>query len=312
MNILAFALAAFALAAQPPAPAPRTITDAEIIARYPPPGRMVDIGGGRRLHLHCMGPDGGPTVLIETGAISSAVYYRRAQEEVAKFARACVYDRAGLGWSDPVPFPLSIEGRADDLHRLIEKASFKGPLILAGHSMGGLIIRTDLKKHPGDAAAVVLIEASEEQSIVSARGRQSNLDGAKQLGDIAAGLDAGFDVPFFRMPGGPAEQEIAVRAAVFRTGQEEMLALSRYGDELQRLGGLGGLGSKPLVVMRRGRYDPGVPEQANLDWLAAQQRLAALSTRSVMLVSEKGRHTIHSDAPEDFARAVRTAMAMLR
>ena len=42
----------------PPAAAP--------YARPAPPGRLVDIGG-RRLHVECKGPAGGPTVVFEAG-----------------------------------------------------------------------------------------------------------------------------------------------------------------------------------------------------------------------------------------------------
>ncbi|HEX5008163.1 MAG TPA: hypothetical protein VFV70_13685, partial [Hyphomonadaceae bacterium] len=97
--------------APPEPPAPQSAGDvrsAEILKRYPAPGRMVDIGG-RRLHVLCRGPESGPTVIVETGAIASSVFYWQAQDEIARTARVCVYDRAGLGWSDPAPLPRTLK-----------------------------------------------------------------------------------------------------------------------------------------------------------------------------------------------------------
>ena len=68
--------------------------------RFPQIGRSVDIGG-RSLNIHCSG-DGSPTVVLE-----NALGYRwmPIQREVTKFTRACWYEQAGYGWSDPGPKP---------------------------------------------------------------------------------------------------------------------------------------------------------------------------------------------------------------
>src|SRR5262245_46180563 len=71
----------------------------------PAPGQLVDIGGGKRLHLLCKGSGDGPTVIFEAGLSqwTATSTYGKAQDAIAGFARVCVYDRAGLGWSDGVP-----------------------------------------------------------------------------------------------------------------------------------------------------------------------------------------------------------------
>src|SRR5947209_141781 len=69
---------------------------------YPPPGKLIDIGG-YQLHLNCTGPSTGPTVVLEYGHQSSSFEWHQIQPEIAKFARVCFYDRAGYGWSDSSP-----------------------------------------------------------------------------------------------------------------------------------------------------------------------------------------------------------------
>ncbi len=52
--------------------------------RFPPPGRLVDIGG-RRLHLNIMGEaNGSPTVILEAGMVSFSSNWAWVQPELAK------------------------------------------------------------------------------------------------------------------------------------------------------------------------------------------------------------------------------------
>jgi len=83
------------------------------LERYPPPGRLVDVKG-RRLHLYCAGKRDGPAVVIEAGAGNDSTLWADIVQRVSSFAKVCTYDRAGLGWSDPAPLPMTIEDRAND------------------------------------------------------------------------------------------------------------------------------------------------------------------------------------------------------
>src|SRR5262249_43368268 len=62
---------------------------------FPPPGKLIDVGG-RRLHLFCEGPVGGPTIVMVAGGGTPSVASYRAQAQIGRFARVCSYDRAGL------------------------------------------------------------------------------------------------------------------------------------------------------------------------------------------------------------------------
>src|SRR6185312_16509279 len=107
-----------------------------------PRGEMVDIGG-RRLRMVRAGPASGrPLVVLEHGAFGCAADWAVVQEKLsAKGLASLAYDRAGLGHSDPGPEPR--DGRAinDDLEALLDKLGEDGPILLCGHSMGGLMVR---------------------------------------------------------------------------------------------------------------------------------------------------------------------------
>ena len=85
-------------------------------ARFPQVGRWVDIGG-RSLNIYCSG-EGAPTVVLESDALTPGFAWVSVQRELARFTRACWYDRAGYGWSDPAPSPHPSSASARDLHIL--------------------------------------------------------------------------------------------------------------------------------------------------------------------------------------------------
>src|SRR5579859_7285575 len=126
------------------------------MSRYPPPGRMLDVGG-RRLLVSRTG-QGGPSVLLEAGIAATSLSWRPVQDAVARFARVASYDRAGLGWSDAAS-TLTLSQQVDDLHALLKVAELPPPYILVGHSFGGLIVRAYAGRYPTEIAGLVLVDA---------------------------------------------------------------------------------------------------------------------------------------------------------
>ena len=126
--------------------------------RFPPPGRMVDIGG-RLLHVQVSGERfGGPTVLLEAGLAATSLSWALVQPLIAEFARVASYDRAGLGWSGDAVAPATALNAVHDLRAVIERAELPGPYILVGHSFGGLIVRLFQQLHPDRVAGLVLVD----------------------------------------------------------------------------------------------------------------------------------------------------------
>jgi pimeloyl-ACP methyl ester carboxylesterase len=122
---------------------------------------LVDVGGGRRLHLDVIGePAGGPTVVLETGLASMSANWAWVRRDLAASGRVVSYDRAGLGWSDPDDRPPDAARSADDLRTALRAARIDPPYVLAGHSYGGLVVRMFADRYPTDVVALVLVDAS--------------------------------------------------------------------------------------------------------------------------------------------------------
>ena len=134
-----------------------------LAARYPPPGRLVDLGG-YRLHILCQGAAvaGQPTVVLESGNAEPCLTWASVQPVVAKFARVCSYDRAGLGWSDPSPVPRTAAGIVAELHTLLQRAGIQPPYIMVGHSIGGMYARLYAHEYPEQVAGMVMVDAAHE------------------------------------------------------------------------------------------------------------------------------------------------------
>lgn len=130
------------------------------LARQPPPGRMVDIGG-YRLHLYCEG-SGNPTIILDAGLGDSYLVWSEVQQRIAPTNRVCAYDRGGAGYSDPSPRARTSEHIARELHTLLRRAGITPPVVLVGWSAAGLHIRSYQSQFPAEVSGLVLVDASHE------------------------------------------------------------------------------------------------------------------------------------------------------
>jgi pimeloyl-ACP methyl ester carboxylesterase len=136
-------------------------------------GELVDIGG-RRLRIVCEGPRSDrPLVVMESGIFGFASDWGEVQKVLAaRGIRSCAYDRAGLGFSDPGPFPRDAIAVASDLEKLLKARNETGPLILVGHSMAGLHARLFALRNPGRVKGLVLVDAADPAATLSSDGRK--------------------------------------------------------------------------------------------------------------------------------------------
>jgi pimeloyl-ACP methyl ester carboxylesterase len=124
---------------------------------YAKPGKLVAVNGFR-LNLYCMG-SGSPTVVFDSGWEDWAPAWSKVQPEVAKWTRACSYDRAGAGFSDPGPMPRTSVHIAEELRIALHRAGIAGPYILVGHAFGGDNVRTFADLYMREVAGLVLVDA---------------------------------------------------------------------------------------------------------------------------------------------------------
>ena len=272
--------------------------------RFPPPGKLVDVGG-YRLHLQIMGEaSGAPTVILDAGMISFSSNWAWVQPELAKVTRVIAFDRAGLGWSDPGPKPRDAASSARELHAALEKLGIAAPYVLAGHSYGGLTIRAFAALYPDEVAGMVLVDASHPDQWVR-MGFPSRMNGrfSKLFGVLARfGVFRIFNGEYKLLAGGLPPQQYAELMAFAPTPR----ALSTVGDALiawdstsrPQVNDAGGLGDLPLIVLS-------VTEQPLMaqKLTMLQDDLPRLSTNSQHITVDGATHEGLVSQPK-FARVV--------
>jgi pimeloyl-ACP methyl ester carboxylesterase len=137
--------------------------------RYAPPGDIIDLADGRRLHLDVTTRGtGGPTVVLEAGAGIPSSLWRHTVDAVLETIDGPVtvvaYDRAGSAWSGPgrhAPTPAVVVA---DLREALAAQGMPGPYVLVGHSIGGHYVRTFAAAHASEVAGVVLVDPRPEDA----------------------------------------------------------------------------------------------------------------------------------------------------
>jgi len=129
-------------------------------------GTLVDLGT-HKLNIVCTGAaDARPVVILEAGGGGSSTAWKGVQAALPIAIRACAYDRAGSGKSDPGPEPRTMDADVMDLHALLEKLEITGPIVFVGQSLGGILARLYVQKYPDSVAGVILLDPTDENDVV--------------------------------------------------------------------------------------------------------------------------------------------------
>lgn len=312
---------------------------------YPPLGKLVDIGG-YRLHLNCTGRRS-PTVVLLAGGGDFSFDWSLTQPILSRFARVCSYDRAGFAWSDPGPTPRTMKQEAYELHALLKAARIQAPYVLVGHSFGGLIARVYAEQYPNEAAGMVLVDATHEDTTLMFQGKlvrvresatgkpippvqtmQSSppkpptAEDTKQFefNQKTFGIPK-TEAPFDKLPASIQAMRLWFRAQPpSAAGSPDFWAEELQAMYMARAKTPYQLGEKPLLILITkpgvGKPPPGIAAD---EWKRVieekrQQKveLASLSQNSKLMVAEKSGHHIQLDEPQLVTESIRQVVEAVR
>jgi len=285
-------------------------------ARRPPLGEYADVGG-RRLHVVRRG-QGGPAVVIESGAGIPSDTWWPIQDRLATMTTVVTYDRAGLGCSDRAPLPRTLGDRADDLESMLNGIGLDPPYVLVGWSYGGPLIRLFAHRHPDQVAGLVFVDSGHE-AVFSTPGAQAYLrrmarllrviGGLAQIGLLRLARVHGMPEPSTALPRSPehrrARDSRLVAAHSFRAGADDFSSMRATATDMTGLGTPGLLGNTPVAVLSHGKRFPGPFAVLETNHQEAMQALAALSANSVLTVAENSSHGLPLEDPEVVIDAIR-------
>jgi pimeloyl-ACP methyl ester carboxylesterase len=271
-----------------------------------------------------------PTVVLAAGRNDTAISWTPILAALAARTRVVVYDRAGLGASDPDAGPglPVVERQVSDLAAVIGQTS-AGPCVVAGHSWGGLLAQVLAYRRPELVAGLVLVDPAHEDMMngVPAPVRRLNLQLAEQLPSVL--LTLGLLKPFVRRQArrtaarfsdDPRVRMAVVDAYLVHAGRTQVRA-SR--DELRGIVASTALlwesraaaSSRPLkiplVVLSATQ---GAPLRIREHWTKLQAGIvtAAGAGKGRHVVVADAGHTIHHDWPDLVAEVILEVVDQVR
>ena len=267
--------------------------------RNPPPGDIFLVGGNK-MHIFCTG-SGSPTIVLESGLGNDSFVWGKVQPALSRTTRVCSYDRAGYGFSDALPLPRDADHIATELHALLIQAKIAGPIVLMGHSMGGIYIRDYATRYPEEVAGLIFVDAS-----TPLQGHASNSKPAKRSIQSPAMLltRLAFITNVPRLAGTcswsrPDSDRPAWRLLAeglchpqFHTWMDESDSFDLSGEQTIHTGPYGAL---PVLIFS---HDPDRRMQSTDRedaWTQMQEELKKLSTRSRRIVARSSTHYVQLD-----------------
>jgi pimeloyl-ACP methyl ester carboxylesterase len=311
---------------------------------FPPPGRLVDVGGWR-LHINCTGraEPSQPTVILESGVGDFSVEWGLVQPGVAQFSRVCSYDRAGDGWSDLGPHPRTMRQIIYELHTLLDKAGVRPPLVLVGHSYGGWLVRLYASSYPADVAGMVLVEPGGDNPWrLLGNGklvRASDLTAGQPIPPVKTSNPLRIsDIPPAALqqmkaaaqenasdPNPPPRNKLPANAQLMRAwtlAQLGHIAAAVNPFEGEELAGFRAeraqkehpLGNMPLIVLTRGIPEATGPNAKMVedDHRRDNESLATTSLSGKLIVAQHSGHHVQLDEPELVIKSIREVLAAIK
>jgi pimeloyl-ACP methyl ester carboxylesterase len=287
---------------------------------YEKPQRLVAIEYGRKLNLYCTGT-GSPIVVFDSGLGGKTAVWGLIQPAVAEHTRACSYDRAGLGFSDPPDRPSTSANMVDDLHHLLRAARIRPPFILVGHSLGGMNVKLYAETYLPEVVGLVFVDPSHEDLGKSlwAIDPESQKTYAPYMEALHRCLQA---KPEDFVAGSPLVKtcgpfpdshfSAAINAVEMEQGKQHG-RLQAWISEQENIWFTSAdqvrdayrpLGKIPIIVLTHEAFPRGPAETQeqrdakNKVWIDLHDQIAAMSTRGRQVTVENAGHDIQFDQPQ--------------
>ncbi|ASR35706.1 hydrolase [Prauserella marina] len=253
--------------ANPPASVTTTGTGDDVLIGT----EKIDIDG-RSVNVSCTGDpvEGRPVVILLAGGGDDLGKLAGLQETLGERDRTCSYDRLGAGESDEPGGPQTLDSTGAVLTSVIDKVAGDAPVVLAGHSLGGLIAARYAPDHQDRVAGLVLMDATSptQGADLTTEVPQSATGMAAELRDQTVAVLDGQSPEQLTIPDGEVRSAGDIPVEVIQHGKPYLAAVPEYGDALER------------------------------SWAEGQEKWLAVSSRSNLSTAEKSEHHIYVDEPE--------------
>ncbi len=240
--------------------------------------KTLDVDGAS-VNLSCSGSpaDDRPVIVLMAGMGDGLDTMVDLQKNLAEGDRVCSYDRLGEGASDQPDGPQSIADSGEILTAVLDDVAPDGSVVLAGHSLGGLIAARYAPDHDR-VAGLVLLDATSPtmlDDITDVIPESATGEGAEVRAQNLAVFE-GENPENIVIESDPQVRSAGdIPVEVVQHGVPYLGEIAEYGDELERV------------------------------WAEGQEKWLAVSDDSRLSTAEESGHYIHVDQPELAVEAVR-------
>ncbi|GAA3547493.1 alpha/beta hydrolase [Amycolatopsis ultiminotia] len=234
--------------------------------------------GGHSVNVSCTGTDvpDRPVVVLMAGMGDDLTKLAGLQKTLSRDNRVCSYDRLGEGKSDKPAGPQNVGSSGEILTGVLDQVAGRRPVVLAGHSAGGLLAARYAPEHQDRIKGVVLMDATPSTMIADTSEQipESATGDAGELRKQSIAVFGGENPELLRFEDGPVQSAGDIPVAVIRHGGSYLSDIPQYGKGL---------------------------EQA---WVAGQRKWLALSSHSEAITAPNSGHYIYTDAPDLAAQTI--------
>ena len=290
---------------------------------HAPPGKLVSVGT-HRLHLNCQG-SGQPLVMLESGLSGWSQDWALVQPELAKLTTVCSYDRAGYAWSDDAPESRTGLLAVQDLRTMLRAAGLQGPMVVVGHSWGGMLAQMLAQTHSEEVAGLVLVDALHHDQTASmdpdvharySRNMRFLTGSATWLAPLGLTRLAGMPASVV-LDKLPASEQVSARALAMQSKNYRALYTEYMGIDpaLAVARSLPPVPAVPTIVLSThalSEFPPGWElDYMRQHWIAGQRALARETAAKHVVVADAG-HYLQLERAELVIASVQEVLQKVR
>ncbi|MEU9450943.1 alpha/beta fold hydrolase [Streptomyces sp. NPDC048277] len=235
--------------------------------------------GDRSVNVSCTGRPAPhrPVVVLMAGLGDGLDSLSGIQKTLSAKGRVCSYDRLGEGGSDAPAGPQTIDSTGKVLTVVLDRVAGHQPVVLVGHSLGGLIAARYAPAHQDRVKGLVLLDATPSTMAADL----TRIVPASATGPGAEARDG-----YLAVSQGQNPEMFSFADATVRSAGDIPVEVIRHGV--------------PYLAQSIPTYGPAL-ERA---WADGERAWLALSTNSRLSVATKSDHYIYVAQPDLVDRAV--------
>jgi len=250
---------------------------------------------------------GNNTIVIDAGMGNWSLFNQPLYSALKDNYKVCLIDRPGYAMDSVTLSPRDLETVATEMNQALESAGIQEPIILIGHSLGGLHVRKYQSLFPDQVVGLVLLESAHPKQLEKLPTPFRDLlnNQPQQLDDVISLAKKGYlkygksNIPTFGLPETLLEEYYGVTTEpeYYFTMKAEA---SAFANNLKHAASLPRLDSLPLLVIgSKNSMDESIlpseekeyPYQDHNEiWFEMQKDLAHLSANSTFLSSDKNHY----------------------